>query len=73
MIKITQEFENEREAKVALSSNDYWSALWELDQHLRDQLKHHDLSVDEYDTTDRIREKLSSIMNSNGVSFDDIL
>ena len=39
MIKITQEFETESEAKRALNSKNYFSALWEIEQHLHNTIK----------------------------------
>ncbi len=40
MIKITQEFELEHEAVAALKYRSYFNVIWELDEFLRDELKH---------------------------------
>jgi len=60
------------EAHVKIHANDYFNVLWELDEHFREQMKHHNLSVDEYDTTEAHREKLIQLMDANGVSLLDI-
>jgi|LWDU01.1.fsa_nt_gi hypothetical protein len=73
MIKITQEFETEQEAKVSLSALDYWCSLYDLDDWLRNECKHNnDLSVDEFDSYDRVRSKILSIMDSHGVNLLDV-
>jgi len=72
MIKITQEFEREQEAANSLKTVDYWCSLFDLDEWLREQVKYNnDLSVDEYDTYDRTREKLRDIMDRHGVNLMD--
>lgn len=60
------------EAHVHLHATDYFNALWELDMYLRDQTKHQDLSVDEWDTTQRIRDRLHELMEAHGVSLLDL-
>jgi len=72
MIKITQEFETEQEAKVSLSATDYWCSLYDLDNWLRNECKYNDLSADEYDSYDRVRSKILSIMDSHGVNLLDV-
>jgi hypothetical protein len=62
----------DQEAHVKIHANDYFNVLWELDEHFREQMKHHNLSVDEYDTTEAHREKLNELMEINGVSLLDI-
>ena len=62
----------DQEAHVKIHANDYFNVLWELDEHFREQMKHHNLSVDEYDTTEAHREKLIQLMDANGVSLLDI-
>ena len=73
MIKITQEFETEQEAKVALSATDYWCSLYDLDQWLRNECKHNDLSNDEYNAYDNVREKIHSVMETHGVNLLDMM
>jgi|AJXC01.1.fsa_nt_gi hypothetical protein len=73
MISITQEFETEGQARVALSFNSYFGVLWDFDQELRNQMKHTDLSDDEYDKVSELRTKLNSLMDIHSVSFEDVL
>ena len=49
-----------------------WSlAAWELDQHLRSQLKYNDeLTEEQYDTCQEIRDKLWDILGDKNLSFD---
>ena len=70
MIKITQEFDNEREASNSLKSSDYWCSLFDLDEWLREEVKYNnDLSGDTYDAYDKVREKLREIMDRHGVNL----
>ena len=72
MIKITQEFETEQEAKNALSAFGYWNSLYELDDWLRSQCKYNnDLSEDTYPAYDRVRELIHATMESNAVDLMD--
>lgn len=49
-----------------------WSVVaWQLDQHLRSQLKHNDkLTEEQYDTLQEVRDKLWEIVNEHSLSFD---
>lgn len=49
-----------------------WSlAIWELDQHLRSQLKYNDkLTEEQYNTCQEIRDKLWDILGEKNLSFD---
>jgi hypothetical protein len=61
--------------KRAVKSLDLALCLFDLDQHLRSQLKYHDeaLTQEAWDALDQAREKLYSIMNERGVSLDELL
>ena len=70
MITITQEFETESEAKRALNSKNYFSALWEIEQHLRNTIKHKEFDSDgEHEIYEDIANKINGIMYSNGVNL----
>ncbi len=70
MITITQEFETEREARGALSASNYWCSLFDLDEWLRQQIKHNvDLSDDQEIAYNRVRVELREIMDNNGVNL----
>jgi hypothetical protein len=49
-----------------------WSlSAWELDQHLRSQLKYNDkLTEEQYDVCQEIRDKLWDILKEKDLSFD---
>ena len=49
-----------------------WSIVtWELDQHLRSQLKYNDkLTEEQYDALQEVRDKLWEIVNEHSLSFD---
>ena len=70
MITITQEFETEREARGALSASSYWCSLFDLDEWLRQQIKHNvDLTDDQEIAYNRVRVELREIMDNNGVNL----
>ena len=70
MIKITQEFETESEAKRALNSKNYFSALWEIEQHIHNTIKHKEFDSDgEYAVYESIENKINDIMVSNNVNL----
>jgi hypothetical protein len=63
--------EEDPEFKLALMGSEYYSVLWDLDQHLRSDLKHNDsLTDEEYNKVKQLREKLHNLMSEHGVSFD---
>ncbi len=70
MITITREFETESEAKRALNSKNYFSALWEIEQHLHNTIKHTTFDSDsEYTAYLEIADKINNIMDSNHVNL----
>ena len=69
MIKITQEFDNNRDASNSLKAVDYWASLFDLDEWLREQVKYSHLTSETYDAYDKVREKINSIMDRHGVNL----
>ena len=70
MIKITQEFETESEAKRALNSKNYFSALWEIEQQLHNTIKHTPFDSDgEYTAYLAMADKINDIMVSHNVNL----
>ena len=62
--------EEEPEFKIALMGSEYYSVLWNLDQHLRSCLKHNNtLTDEEYNKVNELREKLHDLMSEHGVGF----
>ena len=72
MIKVEKEFEGTAEAKVFLSAMDYWGSLYELDEWLRNECKHGNISEDRWEAFDDTRTKIREIMESNGVNLLDV-
>jgi hypothetical protein len=60
--------------KRAVKSLDLTSALWDMDQYLRQQLKYNDeyLTAEAYDALEKAREKLFDIMGHYNISLDNI-
>lgn len=70
MITVTQEFETEREARGALSASNYWCSLFDLDEWLRQEIKHNVTLTDDQEIVyNDVRVKLREIMDSNGVNL----
>jgi len=61
------------EFKMALDGSKWSSAMWELEQWLRSETKYNSeaLSQEKYDAYCEIRDKIYSILNKDGISFDD--
>ena len=61
------------EFKMALDGSKWSSAMWELEQWLRSETKYNAdaLSQEKYDAYCEIRDKIYSILNKDGISFDD--
>jgi len=73
MAKVTIEFdsiEDKEEMEMCLNGMKWYLLAWELDQYLRNKLKHEDLSDDVYKELDDTREKLHEFMQYNGLTFD---
>ncbi len=57
---------------AACRVQDYWSTLFNMDNWLREQMKHQELTDDVYDTYDLVRKQLYHLMDCNGVSLADL-
>jgi hypothetical protein len=63
--------EEQHEFDCAVDGWKWTLVAWELDQHLRAQLKYNDkLSEEQYDLYQEIRDKLWEIVNEKDLSFD---
>lgn len=68
------EFEDVVAHKRAIKSLDVLLVLYDFDQHLRSELKYNEnLSEEEFEKLDKLREKLYEIMNERNVSLDELL
>jgi len=64
--------DDEQEYNLANNAMRFWSVLWELDNVLRANTKYapDDMSEDDYDAYQKIRETLHELMRNNNVSLD---
>ena len=64
-------FEDQEEARMAIDGGKYKLVIWELDQHLRSEMKYND-NLDEkvYDEFEQLRNKLRQLLNDNGLTMD---
>ena len=74
-MKVTIEFEDEKEAMLALESGNWYNAMWKLDQELRWIVKHgyignREATECEMECFDKCREMLREAMNDNDLTFD---
>ena len=64
----TVEAESEHDLRVYVQATAMAHAIWEFDQHLRNEYKHNDnLTEAEYSIYKKMREKLREILNENDV------
>lgn len=64
--------DEETEFRDAINGNSYKAVIWELDQYLRSQLKHHDLSEEVGEKVLEIRDELRSILDTHSITMDQI-
>jgi len=64
--------DDDQEYDLANNAMRFWSVLWELDNILRANTKYapDDMSEDDYDAYQKIRETLHELMRDNNVSLD---
>lgn len=60
------------EAKAVNSYKEYFFSLWDLDQWLRNELKHKELPENVDVAYDTIRDKIREIMDEYNCSLDDL-
>jgi hypothetical protein len=74
MGKITLEFDTNEEAediRTALDGYKYKLVLWDLDQHLRAEVKYNDkLSPEVYECYDKLREKMREFLFDYNISIE---
>ena len=60
MPKYTIEFhhDEEEEFQICIKSMDYWNALFDLDQWLRNKLKYQEITEEQYKAFEECREEL---------------
>jgi hypothetical protein len=53
-----------------MNGGKWYTLAWELDQYLRNRLKHEILSEDAYKALDEARDKLHELRSESGLTFD---
>ncbi len=58
-------------AKIALDGWKWKHAMWELDQHLRNEIKYNEkLPGDVYDAYESLRDKIREILSDNNLTME---
>jgi len=74
MAKVTLEFdpnEDREEMEAAINGWKWKMLVWDLDQHLRSELKWDDnLTSEAYEAVEKIRERLHELKIESGLSLD---
>jgi len=75
MAKVTIEFDTNEEREDMESAINGWKwkmLVWDLDQHLRSELKYNsgNLTNEAYTALEKIREKLHELTSESGLSLD---
>jgi hypothetical protein len=71
MAKVILEYDSIEDARAAIDGWYWQNAMWELDQHLRSEIKYNDVVNEETkDTYDQIRKKIREILSNNNINLD---
>jgi hypothetical protein len=62
--------EEQEEFNDAINGSAFKSVVWELDQYMRSELKHGELTGDVHEKVQEIRDQLHSILNDNNVMYE---
>lgn len=73
-MKITIEFDEQEDAKLAMEAFDWKHTVLQLDQLLRETTKHNiyqnrEASTEEYAMADYLREQIREILNDNNLTI----
>ena len=73
-MKVTIEFSDEDAAENAKTALDGWKwkhAMWELDQHLRNEIKYNEKLPSEVDEAyEKLRDKIREILYDNNLTME---
>ena len=74
MAKVTIEFdsfEDREEMESALNGAKWKMLVWDLDQHLRSELKYNDeITGEVYDALQKVRDHLHELKNESGLTLE---
>jgi hypothetical protein len=62
--------EEQHEANIALNGWRYHHVIWEFKEYLRGEMKHGDLSDDQYKSYEKIQSKLFDLIDENKAHLD---
>jgi len=64
-------FEDREEMESAINGSKWKMLVWDLDQHLRSELKYNDkITGDVYDALEKIRKHLHELKNDSGLTLE---
>ena len=71
MPKYTIEFHHDEEAEFQMcnQAHDYWNALFDLDQWLRNKLKYEDINEEQYKAFEEVRNELHQKLNEYNINL----
>jgi hypothetical protein len=71
MPKYTIEFHHDEEAEFQMcnQAHDYWNALFDLDQWLRNKLKYEEINEEQYKAFEEVRNELYQKLNEYNINL----
>jgi hypothetical protein len=71
MPKYTIEFhhDEEEEFQICIKSMDYWNALFDIDQWLRNKLKYEDITEEQYKAFEEVRNELHQKLKEYNINL----
>ena len=70
MAKVILEYDSIEDARVAIDGWNWQNAMWELDQHLRSEIKYNDkLTGETQDAFEKVRDKIREILSNNHIDL----
>jgi hypothetical protein len=72
-MKATLEFnlpDDKEDYEMMINASKYYLALWNMKQELRSKLKYAELSEQEYEIYEKVRDKYNEILDDNGINLD---
>lgn len=64
--------EEKQDLNLALKGSDWWYVCWKLDQELRGKMKYGELSQNDYEIYEKIREELRGLIEQTGLNLDEV-
>ena len=68
-MKINLEFEDYEQAEHYIKGSNYYCALWDLSQHLRDKLKYAELTDCQHDVYEELEKRFYDILEDNNAKL----